>query len=278
MSVSKNLYTGLHISFSTVNWIHCENFDIKLLQWSMSLRRHTSVYVFAEKLLLVSWFLFRNKTTDQKACVLLPIQFSSLFSSLFLTLCWVREVIQNHTEASILVGFPIWRGPMTTMAVALDRNLFSAYYSSLISILQRQSWGLGVATSRFSCTLYRKYVRKWVLLKRNRIICPEVAVNDQFLPGKSKFLGNCQKKLKFFKNLPVRNGIFCVKLPEKIEFCMAKWKFFDQDPRPPDFKPDWRHWNQRELSNGDPNPVQPAWSGLRISCFDISTSGSVWPK
>ena len=30
-----------------------------------------------------------------------------------------------------LVGFPIWRGPMTTMAVALDRNLFSAYYSSI---------------------------------------------------------------------------------------------------------------------------------------------------
>ena len=30
----------------------------------------------------------------------------------------------------ILYGFPIWRGPMTTMAVALDRNLFLAYYSS----------------------------------------------------------------------------------------------------------------------------------------------------
>ena len=28
-------------------------------------------------------------------------------------------------------GFPIWRGPVATMAVALDRNLFLAYYSSL---------------------------------------------------------------------------------------------------------------------------------------------------
>ena len=25
--------------------------------------------------------------------------------------------------------------------------------------------------------VYRKYVRKWWLLKRNRIICPEVAIN-----------------------------------------------------------------------------------------------------
>ena len=43
--------------------------------------------------------------------------------------------------------------------------------------------------------MYRKHVRKWRLLKRNRIICPEVAVNEQFLPGKTNFF----------------------KLPEKIE-------------------------------------------------------------
>src|SRR6218665_2240362 len=29
--------------------------------------------------------------------------------------------------------------------------------------------------------MYRKYFRKWLLLKRNRIICPEVAVNGEFL-------------------------------------------------------------------------------------------------
>jgi len=49
--------------------------------------------------------------------------------------------------------------------------------------------------------MYRKYVRKWCLLKRNRIIFPEIAVNGQFLPGKSKFF---------------------VKLPEKFEIF---WKF-----------------------------------------------------
>jgi len=38
--------------------------------------------------------------------------------------------------------------------------------------------------------MYRKYVGKWRLLKSNRIICPGIAVNSQFLPGKSKFLRN----------------------------------------------------------------------------------------
>src|SRR6218665_1241647 len=36
--------------------------------------------------------------------------------------------------------------------------------------------------------MYRKYVRKWLLLKRNRIIWPEVTVNRHFLLGKSIFL------------------------------------------------------------------------------------------
>ena len=36
-----------------------------------------------------------------------------------------------------------------------------------------------------------------VTLKRIRIICPEVAVNGQFLPGKSNFDLNCLEKSKF---------------------------------------------------------------------------------
>src|SRR6218665_1195308 len=48
-----------------------------------------------------------------------------------------------------------------------------------------QILGRGVAGGRWSreillYIMYRKYVRKWLLLKRNRIICPEVAVNGQF--------------------------------------------------------------------------------------------------
>ena len=55
--------------------------------------------------------------------------------------------------------------------------------------------------------MYRKYVRKWRLLKRNRIICPEVAVNEQFLPGKSNFF-KLPEKSKFFENLPEKIEIF----------------------------------------------------------------------
>jgi len=58
----------------------------------------------------------------------------------------------------------------------------------------RQSWGLGVTNPRFWAgivgvagggreillylIMYRKYVRKWLHLKRNRIIWPEVRVQS----------------------------------------------------------------------------------------------------
>src|SRR6218665_818121 len=124
--------------------------------------------------------------------------------------------------------------------------------------------------------MYRKYVRKWRLLKRNRIICPEVAVNEQFLPGKSNFIiftekienlpekieiflkfawknqtfqkfawknrnlsQICLKKSKFFKNMPGKS-IFLMKLPEKVEislkFSRKNRNFFDPDLRPPRFQ------------------------------------------
>ena len=77
--------------------------------------------------------------------------------------------------------------------------------------------------------MYRKYVRKWWLLKRNRIICPEVAVSGQFLPGKAKkLLWNCFKSRIFSYNLPRKIEMFwwnCLKnrnffgnLSGKIEF------------------------------------------------------------
>ena len=44
----------------------------------------------------------------------------------------------------------------------------------------------------------RKYVRKWWLLKRSRIICPEVAVNDQFLP---EIFENLPGKIDFFTRI-----------------------------------------------------------------------------
>ena len=81
--------------------------------------------------------------------------------------------------------------------------------------------------------MYRMYVRKWWLLKRNRIIWPEVVVNEQFLPGKSKFSKNCLKKFarknkNSFKDLPGQIKIFC-KIAWRnrnfSEMCLEKSKF-----------------------------------------------------
>jgi len=59
-------------------------------------------------------------------------------------------------------------------------------------------------------------------LKRNRKICQEVAVNEQFLPGKSKLFLNCLKKSKFFENLPEKSTFF--------ENLLGKSKFFKNLP------------------------------------------------
>jgi len=72
--------------------------------------------------------------------------------------------------------------------------------------------------------MYRKYVRKWWLWKRNRIICLEIAVNSQFLPEKSKLFVKFALKIELFVKLPVKidffekcalKNHFFVKLPEK---------------------------------------------------------------
>jgi len=103
--------------------------------------------------------------------------------------------------------------------------------------------------------MYRKYVRKWRLLKRNRIICPEVAVNEQFLPGKSNGFLNCLRKSKFFKTL--------VKLPEKIEIslkCARKIEIFlTRIHDPPDFKPDCRRCMH---SYSETAMVDAVWSSV----------------
>src|SRR6218665_1482775 len=100
-----------------------------------------------------------------------------------------------------------------------------------IAIQGHQSWGLRVATPRFGqgvarrvagrwlepwtgreilLYLYRKYVRKWLLLKRYIIICPEVAVNGQFFAWKVEFF-NCLKKSKF-SEICLENSIFFSKI------------------------------------------------------------------
>jgi len=61
--------------------------------------------------------------------------------------------------------------------------------------------------------MYRKSFRKSWLFNRNRIICPGVAANGQFLPGKSIFL-NLPEKIEVFRKFVWKKSIFCVKLPE----------------------------------------------------------------
>ena len=190
--------------------------------------------------------------------------------------------------------------PPTCILHTILLRCFFTQWLSLATLPQgRQSWGLGVATRRppdfgqggreilyMYLIMHRKYVRKWWLLKRNRIIliCPEVAVNGQFLSGKSKFYLKLPEKNRNFSEICLENQTFLESawknrilkflgnLPGKIEF------YFDPDPWPPDFKPDWRRctpctplsssaltiicigWivkSQIKLSSGYGNSLQP---------------------
>src|SRR6218665_3726718 len=86
--------------------------------------------------------------------------------------------------------------------------------------------------------MYRKYVRKWLLLKRNRIICPEVAVNGQFFALKIEFF-NCLKNPNFRK-FACKTRYSFVKLPEKIEifrkFACRNGNFLTRIHDPPRFQ------------------------------------------
>jgi len=83
--------------------------------------------------------------------------------------------------------------------------------------------------------MYRKYAWKWWLLKGYRVICPEVAVNGQFLAEKSKkfklpekieiFQKFAWKKLEFLENLPEKIEIFRKFAWKKSKFCCEiAWK------------------------------------------------------
>jgi len=54
---------------------------------------------------------------------------------------------------------------------------------------------------------YRKYVWKWWLLKRNKIIWPEVAVNGQVLPVKLKCFVRLPENIEIFRKFASKNRI-----------------------------------------------------------------------
>ena len=60
--------------------------------------------------------------------------------------------------------------------------------------------------------MYRKYVRKWWLLKRNRIICIKIAVNRQFSLENSNFLWNYLKKIAIFRKFAWKIELFLIRI------------------------------------------------------------------
>ena len=142
----------------------------------------------------------------------------------------------------------------------------------------------------FYLIIYRKCIRKWWLLKRNRKLFPEVAVNEEFLPWKSKLFLIVRKKSKSFENLPEKIEIF-----QKISWkyrnlswnCLKKSKFIGNLPRkidilltrihdPPDFKPDWRRWALQPISYV-PQTTHTV-KLLYIAPQGTGVNGSIYPR
>jgi len=127
---------------------------------------------------------------------------------------------------------------LTTNYCETEVSILGGWGVATPQILGRGSWGVsrGSWTGRkilLYIIMYRKCFRKWWLLKRNRITCPETAVNCQFLPEKSNFFVKLPKKSKFFRNFPWKIEIFSEitwrNWNLKIDFlwnCLKKSKFF----------------------------------------------------
>src|SRR6218665_3022023 len=89
---------------------------------------------------------------------------------------------------------------------------------------QDGSWGSWTGREILFYVIIQEVYSKVVTFERNRKICPEVAVNEQCLPGKSKLFLNCLKNSKIFKNLPQKSKFF-KNLPGKIKnFQKFAWK------------------------------------------------------
>src|SRR6218665_145310 len=101
---------------------------------------------------------------------------ASLFFSilpLVILTSWKRLLYHCYPGASILV------------AEGRDPQILCRVVAGRVAGGSLESW-----TGRemlLYLIMYRKYVRKWLLLKRDRIICTEVAVNGHFFAWKIEF-------------------------------------------------------------------------------------------
>ena len=79
--------------------------------------------------------------------------------------------------------------------------------------------------------MYRKYFQKWWLLKRNRIICPEIAEIANFCLENRYFLEICHEKSEFCIKLPEKNRNISQICPEKLIFlwnCLKQNRNFSE--------------------------------------------------
>src|SRR6218665_1771052 len=150
----------------------------------------------------VSSSLFRHNTTslnDHYINILLAIKYDhKLFDHTFYDTAFsdLFQFFSSYRMIFIIGSVPLFI--LISLSFSLCTDIFNRFQG-------RQSWGFwGVAISQNLGTgvvgnrrdgggswmgrkillyliMYRKYVRKWCLLKRNRIIWPEVAVNGHFL-------------------------------------------------------------------------------------------------
>ena len=104
--------------------------------------------------------------------------------------------------------------------------------------IRLQSWGIvGVTTPRFwagvswmgretllHLIMYRKYVRKWWLFKRNRIICLEFSCKWQILYGyNNRFF---QANFKKISNFPAKQFAWKIEIFRKFAWKNRKCFFF----------------------------------------------------
>ena len=99
-----------------------------------------------------------------------------------------------------MVGwFPIWRGPMTTMAVALDKNLFLAYYSSrrLCFLLLFARWWFSSACAQLSVDIWlwhhvsrRKLINSFELFPFKYFVLTEITMSFCSFSGSEIYKDN----------------------------------------------------------------------------------------
>ena len=186
-----------------------------------------------------------------------------------------HRVIQHQKTALTILALIDVNARMAS-EISLDSALFFIVHASYFIWINDFGWegrggrtgGRGGRKILLYLIMYRKYVPKWWLLKRNRIIWPELAVHSQFkskfsvkspkieifrkfalnyqiflwnylkkskffgnLPWKIDFLWNC-KKSKFFGKFNRKSNFLgnCLKNQNSSEICLEKSKFFMKLP------------------------------------------------